>query len=155
MAAALSIWLVGGQATSGGTSGLTDMQGFSGYSPDTTANRKPDTPADRKPDTTANREVVHFVIAVVVLLLTAFARQPFVSRYGELLVAVRDFEEQVRFLGHDPADVELVAHVVAAARLCPPRDAFISGRTSPERRSCPVGPRMRGSDRSLTTASPR
>ncbi|MEZ5295166.1 MAG: urea ABC transporter permease subunit UrtC [Ilumatobacteraceae bacterium] len=36
------------------------------------------------------------------------------SRYGELLVATRDAEERVRFLGYDPANVKLFAFVVAA-----------------------------------------
>ena len=36
------------------------------------------------------------------------------SRFGELLVATRDAEERVRFLGHDPANIKLVAYVVAA-----------------------------------------
>jgi urea transport system permease protein len=36
------------------------------------------------------------------------------SRYGELLTAVRDGEERVRFLGYDPALVKVVAYVVAA-----------------------------------------
>jgi urea transport system permease protein len=41
-------------------------------------------------------------------------RQLMHSRYGELLVAVRDQEERVRFLGYDPANVKIVAYVVAA-----------------------------------------
>jgi urea transport system permease protein len=36
------------------------------------------------------------------------------SRYGELLVAVRDQEERVRFLGYDPANIKVVAFTVAA-----------------------------------------
>ena len=36
------------------------------------------------------------------------------SRYGRLLVAVRDGEDRVRFLGYDPAVVKTVAFVVAA-----------------------------------------
>jgi len=36
------------------------------------------------------------------------------SRFGELLVAVRDQEERVRFLGYNPANIKLVAYVVAA-----------------------------------------
>ena len=36
------------------------------------------------------------------------------SRFGELLVATRDAEERVRFLGYDPANIKLVAFVVAA-----------------------------------------
>ncbi|MFJ6081205.1 urea ABC transporter permease subunit UrtC [Streptomyces sp. NPDC092369] len=98
LAAALSIWLIGQQATTGGTNGLTDIQGFFGYSLDDPVNQR----------------MVYFVIAAVLLLLMALARQLFVSRYGELLVAVRDSEERVRFLGYDPANVKLVAYVVAA-----------------------------------------
>ncbi|MBA4861033.1 urea ABC transporter permease subunit UrtC [Streptomyces sp. PSKA54] len=98
LAAALAIWLVGQQATTGGTNGLTDFQGFFGYDLDDPANQR----------------TVYFIIAVSLLLLMAAARQLFVSRYGELLVAVRDSEERVRFLGYDPANVKLVAYVVAA-----------------------------------------
>jgi urea transport system permease protein len=98
MAAALSIWLVGQQATTGGTNGLTDMRSFFGYSLDDPVNQR----------------MVYFIIAVVLLLLMLLARQLFVSRYGELLIAVRDSEERVRFLGYDPANVKLVAYVVAA-----------------------------------------
>ncbi|MEU2110718.1 urea ABC transporter permease subunit UrtC [Streptomyces sp. NPDC019507] len=98
LAAALSIWLVGQQATTGGTNGLTDIQGFFGYSLNDPVNQR----------------MVYFIIAAVLLLLMAAARQLFVSRYGELLIAVRDSEERVRFLGYNPANVKLVAYVVAA-----------------------------------------
>ncbi|MFJ5778918.1 urea ABC transporter permease subunit UrtC [Streptomyces sp. NPDC093094] len=98
LAAALSIWLIGQQATTGGTNGLTDIQGFFGYSLDDPVNLR----------------MVYFVIAAALLLLMVLVRQLFVSRYGELLVAVRDSEERVRFLGYNPADVKLVAYVVAA-----------------------------------------
>ena len=36
------------------------------------------------------------------------------SRYGELLVATRDAEERVRFLGYDPALIKTAAYVIAA-----------------------------------------
>ncbi|GAA2264271.1 urea ABC transporter permease subunit UrtC [Streptomyces ruber] len=98
LAAALSIWLVGQQTTTGGTNGLTDIRGFFGYDLSDPVNQR----------------TVYFVVAGVLLLLMAAARQLFVSRYGELLVAVRDAEERVRFLGYDPAAVKLVAYVVAA-----------------------------------------
>jgi urea transport system permease protein len=98
LAAALSIWLIGQQATTGGTNGLTDIQGFFGYDL-------------RDP---VNQRTVYFIVCAALLLLMAAARQLFVSRYGELLVAVRDSEERVRFLGYDPAHVKLVAYVVAA-----------------------------------------
>ncbi|MEU6159284.1 urea ABC transporter permease subunit UrtC [Streptomyces sp. NPDC047130] len=98
LAAALAIWLIGQQATTGGTNGLTDIQGFFGYDLNDPVNRR----------------TVYFLIAAALLLMMAAARQLFVSRYGELLVAVRDSEERVRFLGYNPANVKLVAYVVAA-----------------------------------------
>ncbi|MEU0910636.1 urea ABC transporter permease subunit UrtC [Streptomyces althioticus] len=98
LAAAFAIWLVGQQATTGGTNGLTDIQGFFGYDLGDPVNRR----------------TVYVIVAAVLLLLMAAARQLFVSRYGELLVAVRDSEERVRFLGYNPANVKLVAYVVAA-----------------------------------------
>lgn len=49
---------------------------------------------------------------LVVCLLLAW--QLYRSRYGELLVATRDAEERIRFLGYDPANIKLVAFVVAA-----------------------------------------
>ncbi len=49
---------------------------------------------------------------VVVFLLVLW--QLYRSRYGELLVATRDAEERIRFLGYDPANIKLVAFVIAA-----------------------------------------
>ncbi|MFR9799229.1 urea ABC transporter permease subunit UrtC [Streptomyces sp. MS06] len=98
LASAFAIWLVGQQATTGGTNGLTDIQGFFGYALDDPVNQR----------------MVYFLIAAALLLVVALVRQLVHSRFGELLVAVRDSEERVRFLGYDPANVKLVAYVVAA-----------------------------------------
>ncbi|WP_433605508.1 urea ABC transporter permease subunit UrtC [Dactylosporangium sp. CA-139114] len=98
LAAALAIFLIGQQGTTGGTNGLTDFQGFFGYALDDPVNQR----------------MVYFIIAGALLLLLALARHLMHSRYGELLVAVRDAEERVRFLGYDPANVKLVAYVTAA-----------------------------------------
>ena len=98
LAAAMAIFLIGEQGTTGGTNGLTDIQGFFGYNLDDPLNQR----------------MVYFIIAGCLLLMLAAARQLMHSRYGELLVATRDAEERVRFLGYDPANVKLVAYVVAA-----------------------------------------
>lgn len=50
--------------------------------------------------------------AVILFLLVLW--QVYRSRYGELLVATRDAEERIRFLGYDPANIKLVAFVAAA-----------------------------------------
>jgi urea transport system permease protein len=98
LAAAMAILLIGQQGTTGGTNGLTDIQGFFGYDLDDPVNRR----------------MVYFVVAGALLAMLGVAWQLIRSRYGELLVAVRDSEERVRFLGYDPATVKLVAYVVAA-----------------------------------------
>jgi urea transport system permease protein len=52
--------------------------------------------------------------AGLVVLFLVFLWQVYRSRYGELLVATRDAEERIRFLGYDPATIKLAAFVIAA-----------------------------------------
>jgi urea transport system permease protein len=98
LAAAMAILIVGQQGTTGGTNGLTDIKSFFGYDLDDPVNRR----------------MVYVVVALCLLGVLALSRQLVQSRYGELLVAVRDGEERVRFLGYDPAMVKTVAYTVAA-----------------------------------------
>ena len=98
LAAALAILIVGQQGTTGGTNGLTDLRSFFGYDLDDPVNRR----------------MIYAIVAVCLLLVLALSRQLTQSRFGELLVAVRDSEERVRFLGYDPALVKTVAYTVAA-----------------------------------------
>jgi len=57
---------------------------------------------------------VYRIAAGLVILFLVVLWQLYRSRYGELLVATRDAEERIRFLGYDPANIKLVAFVVAA-----------------------------------------
>jgi urea transport system permease protein len=98
LAAAFAILLVGNPKSTGGSTGLNNFRGFFGfnlYDP-------------------LNKQMLFFIAAGVLLAMVALARQLMVSRYGELLVACRDSEERVRFLGYDPANVKTVAYMVAA-----------------------------------------
>ncbi|WP_051179549.1 urea ABC transporter permease subunit UrtC [Nocardia concava] len=97
LAAALAILLTG-QQTIGGFTGLSDFRSFFGF----------------RLDDPVNRRMLFFIAAATLLIVVAVARQLMRSRYGELLVAVRDQEERVRFLGYDPANIKIVAYVVAA-----------------------------------------
>ncbi|MFT3662433.1 MAG: urea ABC transporter permease subunit UrtC [Gordonia sp. (in: high G+C Gram-positive bacteria)] len=97
LAAAFAILLIGQQST-GGSNGLNRFRGFFGL-------------ALNDP---VNRRMLFFVAAATLLVLVAITRQLMYSRYGELLVAVRDQEERVRFLGYDPANVKVAAFAVAA-----------------------------------------
>ena len=98
LVAAFAILLVGQQKTTGGSNGLNYFRSFFGL-------------ALNDP---ANRRLLFFITAATLLIIVAITRQIMYSRYGELLVAVRDQEERVRFLGYDPANVKVVAYAVAA-----------------------------------------
>jgi urea transport system permease protein len=61
-----------------------------------------------------NKRMIYFITAGLLLLMLLVAFQLYRSRFGELLLAARDAEERVRFLGHDPANIKVVAFVIAA-----------------------------------------
>lgn len=99
LAAAFATLLIGQQTTTGGTNGMNGFRGFFGYNlydP-------------------ANKQMLYLIAATVLLVVSLIAWHLYRSRYGELLVAVRDAEERVRFLGYNPANIKLVAYVLAAA----------------------------------------
>ncbi|MGB3772796.1 MAG: urea ABC transporter permease subunit UrtC [Rhodococcus sp. (in: high G+C Gram-positive bacteria)] len=97
LAAAFAIALIGQQST-GGSNGLNRFRTFFGFNLNDPANKR----------------LLFFIAAAVLLMVVAITRQLMYSRFGELLVAVRDQEERVRFLGYDPATVKVLAYVVAA-----------------------------------------
>jgi urea transport system permease protein len=82
----------------GGDTGLTDFKTFFG--------------ADLADSDTSL--MIYLITAGLLLACLLVVWQLYRSRFGELLVATRDAEERVRFLGHDPANVKLFAFVVAA-----------------------------------------
>jgi urea transport system permease protein len=57
---------------------------------------------------------LYLITAGLLILFLVVVWQLYRSRYGELLVATRDAEERIRFLGYDPANIKLVAFVLAA-----------------------------------------
>ena len=98
LAAAFVILLVGQQGLTGGTNGLTNFQLFFGL--------------DLYDD--ADRRILYLVIVAVLGVSYLAVRQLARSRYGQLLVAIRDGEDRVRFLGYDPALVKTFAFAVSA-----------------------------------------
>ena len=54
-----------------------------------------------------NKRMLFFIAAGLLLAMVLVAWPALPQPYGELLVAVRDEEERVRFLGYDPANVKL------------------------------------------------
>jgi urea transport system permease protein len=98
LAGAFVIVLVGNQGLTGGTNGLTNFQTFFGL---ILSN-----PLDQR--------ILYNTVAITLLLVFVATRMLVLSRYGRLLIAVRDDEDRVRFLGYDPTRIKLVAYVVAA-----------------------------------------
>lgn len=98
LAAAFVILLIGQQGYTAGTNGLTNMTVMFGY------------------DLTdpLNQRALYLVVAVVLGGAYLLARQLVASRYGRLLIAVRDGEDRVRFLGYSPTTVKVLAFTVSA-----------------------------------------
>lgn len=98
LAAAFVILLVGRQGLTGGTNGLTNFFDLFGQ----------DLAAD------STQRGLYLVVAIACGLLYLGARQLVTSRFGRLLVAIRDGEDRVRFLGYDPARVKTVVFAISA-----------------------------------------
>ncbi len=98
MAAAFVIVIIGNNALTGGTNGLTNFQSFFGLSVIDAADQR----------------ILYFMVVIVLLLVFLGTRQLVLGRYGRLLIAARDDEDRVRFLGYDPARIKLIAYVLAA-----------------------------------------
>lgn len=99
LAVAFATLLTGQVATIGGFNGLNGFRSFFGYNLFDPVNKR----------------MLFYIAAVTLLLMLLIVWQLYRSRYGELLIAVRDQEERVRFLGYDPANIKIVAYVLAAA----------------------------------------
>jgi urea transport system permease protein len=82
----------------GGDTGLSDFKYFFGF----------------VLNDPANRIMVYLIAAGLLIVCLLAVWQLYRSRFGELLVATRDAEERVRFLGYNPATIKLVAFVLSA-----------------------------------------
>jgi urea transport system permease protein len=100
-ATALIFWLllVGQLKLTAGTNGLTDFVTIFG----------------RNKYSSGTNTFLFGLAAVGLLAVVAVGRQLVHSRFGRLLIASRDSEDRVRFLGYDPAVAKTVAFMVAAA----------------------------------------
>jgi urea transport system permease protein len=98
LAAAFVILLVGQQGYTGGTNGLTNFSSFFGI----------DTYAD------GGRRELYYITAGVLLVIFLLLRLVVLSRFGRLLLAIRDGEDRVRFLGYDPTVIKTIAFAMSA-----------------------------------------
>lgn len=98
LCAAFAILLIGQQGITGGTNGLTNVTSFMGYDLNDPVNQRS----------------LYILIAVCLGLVYLLARQIVESRYGRVLMAVRDREDRVRFLGYNPTSIKIIAFAISA-----------------------------------------
>lgn len=98
LAAAFAILLVGQQGYTGGTNGLTNFRSLFGF--------------DLSDPT--NQRGLYIVCAAILGVVFLAARQLVASRFGRILIAVRDGEDRVRFLGYNPSRVKAATFAVSA-----------------------------------------
>ncbi|QEE62040.1 urea ABC transporter permease subunit UrtC [Salinibacterium sp. dk2585] len=82
----------------GGDTGLSDFKHFFGF----------------VLKDNANKVMLYLIAAAILIVCMLVVWQLNRSRFGELLLATRDAEDRVRFLGYDPANIKLVAFVISA-----------------------------------------
>lgn len=98
LALTMTVVIVGQQGDTGGANGLTDFKTLQGY----------DVIGD---DAKLILYIVEAVLLVVVMLLcTALLH----SRFGKVLIAIRDREDRVRFSGYNTAHIKAFVFAIAA-----------------------------------------
>lgn len=98
IASIMTILIVGQQGYTGGINGITDLRTLLGW--------------DIQTDTA--RYVLYFACCVALVLCLLAGQFLLNSRYGQLLIAMRDQEDRVRFSGYDVANIKIFVFVIAA-----------------------------------------
>lgn len=99
IAAILTILIIGQQGYTGGINGMTDLRTLLGW--------------DIRTDSA--KFILYFVNAILllgVILAALFVKR---SKFGRLLIAMRDKEDRVRFSGYDVANFKIFVFCLAAA----------------------------------------
>ncbi len=99
LAGAFAILLIGNITLINGTNGITtsfsEIFGLSLFEP-------------------ADQRVLYTIVVIVLGIAFLLSRQMLKSRYGRLLLAVRDAEDRVRFLGYSATKIKVIAFATAA-----------------------------------------
>lgn len=91
IAVILTVLIVGQQGFTGGINGITDLRTLNGW----------DITSD------SAKTVFYFITAVLLLLAIMASRAILTSKFGRILLAVRDKEDRVRFSGYDVANFKI------------------------------------------------
>jgi len=99
LSAVLTILIIGQQGYTGGVNGITDLRTLLGW--------------DIRTDFA--KYVFYFLCCGLLLGTILLARAMLASKFGRILVAVRDKEDRVRFSGYSVADFKIFVFCAAAA----------------------------------------
>lgn len=97
-AAILTILIIGQQGYTGGVNGITDLRTLLGW--------------DVRTDSA--KYVLYFVNGLLLIGVLMIAQAVKVSKFGRLLIAMRDQEDRVRFSGYDVANFKIFIFCLAA-----------------------------------------
>ncbi len=95
----VSILFIGQQPITGGTNGLTNFSSIFGA----------------PMIATETQTALYFASAIALILIYVLCRWLVGSRFGKLLMAMRDDEDRVRFLGYNPTVLKTMAFALSAA----------------------------------------
>ena len=98
LAMTMTVLIIGQQGDTGGANGITDFKSLLGYdviSP-------------------AARLNIYYIEAVLLIIVAVLAAMLLHTRFGKLLIAIRDREDRVRFSGYDTAMVKAFVFAIAA-----------------------------------------
>lgn len=99
IAAILTILIIGQQGYTGGVNGITDLKTLHGW--------------DIRTDEA--KYLLYFVNATLLVGVVVLGQFVLKSKFGKLLLALRDREERVRFSGYDVANFKIFIFCLAAA----------------------------------------
>lgn len=94
----LTVLIVGQQGYTGGINGITDLRTLNGW--------------DIRDD--SSKYILYFINAALLLVVVFVGRYILTSKFGRLLLAMRDKEDRVRFSGYDVANFKIFVFCVAA-----------------------------------------
>ncbi len=98
LAMTLTVLIIGQQGDTGGANGITDFRTLMGIdiiSPEA-------------------RSTIYYLEVVLLLIVAVLAEMLLHTRFGKILIAIRDREDRVRFSGYDTAMVKAFVFTVAA-----------------------------------------
>lgn len=99
VAAILTILIIGQQGFTGGVNGITDLRTLLGW--------------DIRTDSA--KYILYYINGGLLLCCIVLARWILSSKFGRLLLAMRDKEDRVRFSGYDVANFKIFIFCIAAA----------------------------------------